>query len=115
MICKLSDNRRDHETYAGGFQQEVERMGTDQGGEAKSKVVRWFALSEFDVRLLFEVCFKDARAGSLTLLILQMNFRCERASTAGGSTDKKVTLVLHIVTQPSHNSIEIENVKLSES
>ena len=39
MICKLSDNRRDHETYAGGFQQKVERMGTDQGGEAKSKVV----------------------------------------------------------------------------
>ena len=39
MICKLSDNRRDHETDAGGFQQEVERMGTDQGGEAKPKVV----------------------------------------------------------------------------
>ena len=47
MICKLSDNRRDHETDAGGFQQEVERMGTDQGGEAKSKVLHLFALAYF--------------------------------------------------------------------
>ena len=47
MICKLSDNRRDHETDAGGFQQKVERMGTDQGREAKSKVVHLFALAYF--------------------------------------------------------------------
>ena len=30
----FSDNWRDHETDAGGLQQEVERVGTDQGGQA---------------------------------------------------------------------------------
>ena len=30
----FSDNWRDHETDAGGFQQETERVGTDQGGQA---------------------------------------------------------------------------------
>ena len=37
-ILLLLDDRRDHETYAGGFQQETERVGTDQGGETKPKV-----------------------------------------------------------------------------
>ena len=37
-ILLLLDDGRDHETYAGGFQQETERVGTDQGGETKPKV-----------------------------------------------------------------------------
>ena len=37
-LSKLSDNRRDHETDAGGFQQETEGVGADQGGQAKSQV-----------------------------------------------------------------------------
>ena len=34
ILSKPSDNRRDHETDARGFQQEVKRVGADQGGKA---------------------------------------------------------------------------------
>ena len=37
-LSKLSDDRRDHEADAGGFQQEAEGVGADQGGQAQSQV-----------------------------------------------------------------------------
>ena len=57
-MSKLSDDRRDHEADAGGFQQEAEGVGADQGGQAQSQVnVRKSKTSSSSLKLDMHVLF----------------------------------------------------------